>query len=180
MTTVWFSSSTLCVGVSLRGYAIWVVGHAYPWDNGGVRFGHRADDFARGWCSPCQPDAIHGEIKLRLIIAGSRTIPPEGYAAIDRAITKPHVITEIVSGKAKGADALGEKWANRHRIPIKQFPAQWEVYGRLAGRMRNRQMAQYGDALLAVWDGKSRGTGNMIFEMREVGKPVRILEWPCK
>jgi len=43
--------------------------------------------------------------------------------------------------------------------------------------MRNREMAKYADCLLAIWDGISTGTGNMIYEMRALGKPVKVVEW---
>lgn len=66
-------------------------------------------------------------------------------------------ITEVVSGVAHGVDKLGERWAQAHKIPVKQFPAQWNKYGNAAGPIRNREMAEYADALIAVWDGQSRG-----------------------
>lgn len=112
---------------------------------------------------------------MKLIIAGSRTIQPNVYPLLCAAIRKPNKVTEIVSGTARGADRLGERWADEHDIPVAQFPAQWNVYGRIAGRMRNREMARYADCLLALWDGKSPGTGNMIYEMRELGKPVKVV-----
>lgn len=59
-------------------------------------------------------------------------------------------------------------------IPVKRFPADWDRHGRAAGPIRNCQMAQYADALIAIWDGKSRGTKNMIDEMNKCGKPVLI------
>jgi len=98
---------------------------------------------------------------MRTIIAGSRTI--RDYALLERAIVESGFhITEVVSGKeSKGVDRLGEIWAERHSIPVKWFPADWSL-GRKAGPIRNRQMAEYADALLALWDGKSKGTKNMI------------------
>lgn len=114
---------------------------------------------------------------MRLIIAGSRTIPLSAYASICFAITKPKKVTEVVSGCARGADRLGERWAAEHKVPVQRFPAHWNRYGRVAGRMRNREMAKYADCLLAIWDGISTGTGNMIYEMRALGKPVKVVEW---
>ncbi len=76
----------------------------------------------------------------------------------------PFEITEIVSGTCKGVDQLGEEWAGRKGIPVKRFPADWNQYGRRAGPLRNREMAKYADALIAIWDGESRGTKNMIDE----------------
>ncbi len=61
-----------------------------------------------------------------------------------------------------GADALGERWAKENDIPVKVFPANWDKHGKAAGPIRNKQMAAYGEMLIAFWDGKSSGTGNMI------------------
>ena len=69
---------------------------------------------------------------------------------------------EIVSGTANGADRLGEKYANEKKYSIEQFPADWETNGRAAGYIRNLEMAKYSDGLIAFWDGKSKGTRNMI------------------
>jgi hypothetical protein len=83
-------------------------------------------------------------------------------------------ITEIVSGAARGIDSLGERWAEYRPdpIPVKQFPADWDTHGKAAGPIRNRAMADYADALLVVWDGKSRGTKNMLDHVYRLKKPV--------
>lgn len=57
---------------------------------------------------------------------------------------------------------MGEFWALHHDIPVKKFPADWGGLGKRAGYLRNEQMADYADALIAVWDGKSKGTKHMI------------------
>ena len=82
-------------------------------------------------------------------------------------------ITEVVSGGASGVDAAGERWAKTHNIPIKSFPADW-TQGKMAGFIRNRQMAQYAHALIALWDGKSPGTHNMIKEANKEGLAIHI------
>ena len=69
---------------------------------------------------------------------------------------------EIVCGKARGADTLGETWAKKNHVGVKYFPADWDRYGKSAGYRRNGEMAEYGDALLAFWDGESKGTAHMI------------------
>lgn len=71
-------------------------------------------------------------------------------------------ITQVVCGMARGADMLGLRWANRMQIPVVRFPANWDLYGKSAGYRRNVQMAENADALIALWDGKSRGTGHMV------------------
>lgn len=69
---------------------------------------------------------------------------------------------EIISGGAKGVDAMGEQFAKEHNIPVRIFPANWEKHKRAAGPIRNREMAEYADVLIAFWDGKSPGTKSMI------------------
>jgi hypothetical protein len=69
---------------------------------------------------------------------------------------------EIVSGAARGADKLGERYAKEHDLPIKQFPADWNNYGKQAGYLRNKQMAEYATHCICFWDGISRGTELMI------------------
>jgi len=81
-------------------------------------------------------------------------------------------ITEVVSGNARGADKLGEQWARRHGVPIKLMPANWADKGPKAALIRNAEMAEYADALIAIWDGKSTGTLHMIDCMDVLGKPV--------
>ena len=82
---------------------------------------------------------------------------------------------EIVSGTARGADALGEQHANEHNLPIKQFPADWDKYGKRAGYLRNNQMADYADYLVAFWDGKPKGTSLMINLAKEKGLKIRVV-----
>lgn len=117
---------------------------------------------------------------MRIIIAGSRgitdpTIVDKGMRSL---ITKLGLPTEIVSGGAKGVDELGERWAKQMGIPVKRFDADWDTYRKAAGPKRNRQMAEYADALLLVWDGTSRGSWNMLVTMRQLGKPAELFRWP--
>lgn len=68
----------------------------------------------------------------------------------------------IISGTAYGADKLGEKYAKEKGYKIKRFPADWNKLGKSAGYIRNKEMAENADALIAFWDSKSRGTAHMI------------------
>jgi hypothetical protein len=98
---------------------------------------------------------------MRTIIAGSRNI--DNYNIINdimnRIDWKPSL---IISGTAKGVDKLGEEYALKNNIPLKQYPADWDKYGKSAGYKRNLLMAENADALVAIWDGKSKGTKHMI------------------
>ena len=111
---------------------------------------------------------------MKVIIAGSRNI--EDYKLVVDTIKRSgYSITEVVSGCAVGIDTLGEQWATANDIPIKRFPAQWHQYGpKRAGPIRNKEMAEYADAAVIIWDGESRGTRNMIENMVRRKKPYHI------
>lgn len=110
---------------------------------------------------------------MKVIIAGSRTI--NDYKNVVNAIKNSKFeITEVVCGCAIGIDRLGQQWANVNQIPVKQMPANWNEYGKKAGIIRNIQMAQYADAAIIIWDGKSAGSKNMISEIKKVNKPYFI------
>lgn len=113
---------------------------------------------------------------MKTIIAGGRDY--HDYAHVKKQLEhfrKTHVITEIVSGGAKGADALGEQYAEEMNIKLKIYHADWEKNGRAAGPIRNQKMGDYADQLVAVWDGKSKGTKNMIDYMNKLKKPVFVI-----
>lgn len=100
---------------------------------------------------------------MRTIIAGSRTITE--YAIVLQAIAASGFkITSVVSGTASGVDRLGERYAREQALPLHQYPAEWVKHGKSAGPIRNRKMADNAEALIAIWDGESSGTRNMIQE----------------
>ena len=78
---------------------------------------------------------------------------------------------------AKGADSLGHFFAIQHNVAKYKFPADWIKYGKGAGFIRNKQMGDFADGLLAFWDGESRGTKQMVEYMRSLGKPVHIVNY---
>ena len=80
----------------------------------------------------------------------------------------------IVSGGAKGADALGERYATENGFLIERYLADWDTYGKSAGPKRNEKMAEVGDYIICFWDGKSRGTKSMIDYAKKYKKPIRI------
>jgi hypothetical protein len=98
---------------------------------------------------------------MKTIIAGSRTI--DDYNIIKNAIQCSQFnITQVICGGARGADLLGKKWGKENGMPVIDFPANWEAFGKRAGYLRNVEMAKHGDALIAIWDGVSKGTKHMI------------------
>ena len=118
---------------------------------------------------------------FKVIVAGSRTFNDSkmAFEKLDKLLKEKlntHRVV-IVSGAARGADTLGEEWAAKNYIRLAQFPAKWDEHGKSAGYKRNMEMAKYADALVAFWDKKSRGTKHMIDIMKELGKPVRIINY---
>jgi hypothetical protein len=113
---------------------------------------------------------------MKLIIAGSRHFKHYDYDLILSCLNMHKLgirdITEVISGRAFGIDKAGEQLADKFDLPLSTFPADWDKHGKAAGPIRNKQMAEYADALLLIWDGKSRGSNNMLNNMRQLGKPV--------
>lgn len=110
---------------------------------------------------------------MRTIIAGSRGITE--YRELQRALVacgwRP---TVVLSGTARGVDKLGEQWAFANAVPCELYPADWGAHGRRAGMLRNIRMAERAEALIALWDGVSRGTKQMIAVARARGLRVHV------
>lgn len=111
---------------------------------------------------------------MKLIIAGSRTAKYHQVLNGIKLARKIWNITAIISGCARGADLWGEVYAQDKKILLIRMPAEWDEYGKYAGPIRNREMAKEGDVLLAIWDGASKGTHNMIQEAIKAGIPVIV------
>lgn len=113
---------------------------------------------------------------MKLIIAGGRDFNDAVlFASVVKRFDLHYDEDVVVSGGARGADLYGEMFARMSGIPVARFPADWAKHGRAAGPIRNAEMAEYADALLAFWDGESRGTKNMIETMRREGKPAYVI-----
>ena len=84
---------------------------------------------------------------------------------------------EIVSGDARGVDTMAAEWAKARCVAVKHFPAYWNLYGSNAGYIRNAEMGEYADKLIAIWDGKSPGTKHMIQTMKFRQKPYKIFSY---
>lgn len=113
---------------------------------------------------------------MKVIIAGSRTASFHQTAIAVHMSGIYSEITEIVCGMSHGADLHGKRYAEMHGFPVKEFPADWQKHGKAAGPIRNRQMAEYADALIAVWDRQSRGTASMIQEAKKRGLRVFVFQ----
>ena len=119
------------------------------------------------------------ENPFRVIVAGGRDFSDYEYlrSSLDfllQNVTGPIV---IVSGTAREADKFGEQYAAERGYAVLRFPADWDRFGKAAGYIRNEQMAKNADALVAFWDGKSKGTLNMIDVANKYGRLVRIKQY---
>jgi hypothetical protein len=127
--------------------------------------------------------------ELRIIIAGSREF--NDYKLLKTSIKdilKNISLEEInkikiISGTARGADQLGERFANQFKLEVVKFPAKWDIYGKRAGYLRNEEMAKYSieddnyGMLVAFWDGKSRGTNHMINLAKNHGLEIHVINF---
>lgn len=122
---------------------------------------------------------------IRIIVAGSRNF--NNYSLLEQSLMDyiagnfdPNDI-EIISGGARGADSLGERFARECQLKLKRFPADWDRYGKSAGYRRNAEMADYAKqetgVLFAFWDGQSRGTRHMINLATTKGLEVHVVKF---
>ena len=118
---------------------------------------------------------------FRVIIAGTRSF--NDYELLRDSCNnllsekqQTHTVV-VISGTARGADQMGERYARERGFQLRRFPADWEQYGKSAGHIRNAKMADNADALIAFWDGESKGTKNMIDNARRKGLAVRVIQY---
>ena len=113
---------------------------------------------------------------FKVIIAGSRDFSDiELMEKKCDIILKDKLNVEVVSGTCRGADKLGELYAKKRGYTVKQFEAKWAEFGKSAGYLRNTKMAEYANALIAFWDGESKGTKHMIDRATKMGLQVRVI-----
>ncbi len=86
-------------------------------------------------------------------------------------------ITLIVSGGAVGADTLGERYAKENNIETKIFLPDWKKHGKVAGFLRNTDIINESDTIVAFWDGNSKGTADSIGKANKLNKPVIIVNY---
>lgn len=117
---------------------------------------------------------------FKVIIAGSRDFNDYGLLKRTLDYVLQNKVAEgivIVSGAARGADKLGEKYAEEREYTIESYPADWGTHGKSAGYIRNEEMAKVSDALVAFWDGKSHGTNHMINLAHKHGLKVVVVRY---
>lgn len=120
----------------------------------------------------------------RILIAGCRDFNNYKIAKryINRCLSeiKKQYDLIIVSGGAKGADMLGERFANEKKLKIKRYLPDWQKYGKAAGPKRNKEMVAVSDYIICFWDKKSRGTASTIRYGRLLDKPIRVKIINCQ
>ena len=115
---------------------------------------------------------------MRVIVAGGREFDDEQRLHnVLSLLTNEYGFSQVVCGMARGVDMFGKHWADLNNLPVVEFPANWNRYGKSAGYKRNLEMAENADMLIAVWDGKSKGTGHMIDIAKTKGLKVIILRY---
>lgn len=135
--------------------------------------------------------------ELKVIVAGGRDF--NDYDRLSAVLfdfaegLHGDVGISIVSGMAKGADALAVQFAHNESVKLYEFPADWDdltvegaviktnrwgnKYNAAAGHVRNRKMAEFAERLIIFWDKSSKGSQHMIREMERLGKPVEVFTY---
>lgn len=115
---------------------------------------------------------------MRVVVAGCRDYENYGEAKefIGACLAELQAETPVIflSGGCRGADKLGERYAEESDIPTERYPADWKRYGRAAGPKRNEAMVNAADLVICFWDGASKGTASLLSYAAKCGKPVKI------
>lgn len=114
---------------------------------------------------------------MKVIIAGTRTVQPSiALELIESAIEGSGwrgEISEVIHGGAMGIDTAAGEYA-KDKWPVTVVPANWKEHGKAAGPIRNLAMAKMADALIAIWDGQSIGTRDMINKAKSKGLRIYV------
>lgn len=111
---------------------------------------------------------------MKVIVTGCRDYKNTKHIE-DVLNNSPFEITELITGGAPGVDAVAFVWGLSKGLPQQEFLAEWDKYFKYASSKRNTEMAEYADALIAFWDGKSPGTRSMINIAEHLGLKVKII-----
>ncbi len=117
-------------------------------------------------------------MSYRIVIGGCRTF--DNYKIFEEAVDSylnhisPQGDIVILSGHCRGTDMLAEKYAKIRNYKLEIIPAQWKLYGKSAGPIRNRIMVESSNCVIAFWDNKSRGTKNLVYLANQFNKPLFI------
>lgn len=112
---------------------------------------------------------------MKVAVIGSRSFDKYSICEKELDALLPKETTHIVSGGARGADQMAEKYATRHLLDIEIYYPDWNKHGKAAGFIRNKQIVEASDMVIAFWDGSSKGTKSSIDYARKFNKPVSIV-----
>lgn len=119
---------------------------------------------------------------MKWVITGGRDITDKTLieSHLNDMMSKYGKPTEFIHGDCCGVDKIGGQWAEANNIPVKKFPANWSKHGKAAGPMRNREMAEYclkEDLCIGIWDGKSKGTKDMltVCEKKGINREIKMV-----
>lgn len=126
---------------------------------------------------------------MKIAIIGSRAAKPEHMEKLEKELDALDVVggywinletgevppVTIISGGAQGADALGKAYAERTGCAYKEYKPNWTAYGKAAGQVRNRKIIERADIVLALWDGRSKGTAGALRHAKRLNKRVRVV-----
>ena len=118
---------------------------------------------------------------FKVVVAGGRDFTNYNLLKekVDNILSQKKLTHKILilSGKSIGADCLGEIYALENNIEILSYPADWDKFGKKAGVKRNAEMINDADALIAFWNGSSKGTKYMIDIATKKGKMIRVINY---
>lgn len=109
---------------------------------------------------------------MKIAVIGSRKLPE-----FDLGPYLPAGTTQIISGGAKGVDSIAAAYAQNHGIPLVEYRPDYQRYGRAAPLVRNRQIVDSCDMVLAFWDGVSRGTAYTVRYAKQKGVPCKLYRY---
>lgn len=117
---------------------------------------------------------------MKVIVCGGRDFTD--YGGMERHLdfylqNMDKKTLEICEGECEGADSLAKEYAELKGYKVKEFPADWAKYGNAAGPIRNTEMAAYAELCIAFWDGKSKGTRDMLKKAKKFGLKTRIVKY---
>ena len=112
---------------------------------------------------------------MKTVIFGSRNLETHVGKIRTLELLLPHIITQVISGMAKGIDTCAIRFADSYGIPLIPMPANWNEFGKKAGLLRNIEMCKIADQAICIWDGKSTGTKHMLNLVQEKGIPFVLL-----
>lgn len=109
---------------------------------------------------------------MKMLIAGSRDITDyKFWKPLFMSVPHHNEIAAIISGGARGADAMAKMLAEDTGLPYVEFPAEWDKLGKKAGFVRNVDMVNACDFAIVLWDGSSKGTAHTLKLLDDSGKP---------